>query len=542
MKRFAGLFLLAVIVGALCAPAVHASPSRGANCLQCHSFPNQPPVANAGVDQTVNAGATVSLNGSSSRDSDDGIASYAWTQTAGSSVTLANAGTRTATFTAPNVSTQTVLTFRLTVTDRLPQSSTDTCTVTVRPVTPTNQPPVANAGADQTVTAGASVTLSGGGSSDPDDGIGSYVWTQTNGTSVTLANAGTQTAAFTAPNVTASTVLTFQLTVRDRGNQAATDACTVTVRPAGSSNQAPVANAGADQTVTAGSSVTLNGSGSTDPDDGIASYAWTQTGTPAVTLTNATAANATFSAPQVSSATVLTFQVRVTDRSGASSSDTCTVRVNPPTTPPAGGAPIANAGLDLIVLPGTINNLDGFYSSDPDGDIVSYAWEQTGGPEVTLSDATAMSPIFQAPTTPSTLAFRLLVTDRSGRQGSDACTVTVTSAESAPPPASVNQLPVANAGADQSVQPRVTVRLSGSGSRDADDGIASYQWQQTSGPSVRLYGATTASARFTSPRVNSRTTFVFRLTVKDRAGQSATDSVTITVGSSGGDDDEEDDD
>ena len=73
--------------------------------------------------------------------------------------------------------------------------------------------------------------------------------------------------------------------------------------------------------------------------------------------------------------------------------------------------PVANAGLDLTVLPGSVNVLSGFYSSDPDNGIASYLWKQTGGPTVTLSDPTAKDPVFQAPASATTLH---LQPDRDG--------------------------------------------------------------------------------------------------------------------------------
>src|SRR4051812_6888685 len=63
---------------------------------------NHPLVANAGQNQTVNAGYVVSLDGSGSRDPDGSIASYSWKQTAGPAVTLNGADTATAQFVAPS--------------------------------------------------------------------------------------------------------------------------------------------------------------------------------------------------------------------------------------------------------------------------------------------------------------------------------------------------------------------------------------------------------------------------------------------------------
>jgi acetyl esterase/lipase len=94
-------------------------------------------------------------------------------------------------------------------------------------------------------------------------------------------------------------------------------------------NQAPTANAGADQTVSRSASVTLGGAGA-DADGTIASYSWTQTAGPTVTLLNANTANPTFTAPYVTAATLLTFRLTVTDNRGATGSATVNVTVTVP--------------------------------------------------------------------------------------------------------------------------------------------------------------------------------------------------------------------
>lgn len=92
---------------------------------------NWPPVANAGPDKTVYEKAAATLDGSASSDLDGQIVSYAWSQAAGPGVALTGANTAIASFTAPQVSAQTILTFGLTVTDDKGESNTDTVNVTV---------------------------------------------------------------------------------------------------------------------------------------------------------------------------------------------------------------------------------------------------------------------------------------------------------------------------------------------------------------------------------------------------------------------------
>ncbi len=179
---------------------------------------NPPPTANAGSDQVVAPGSTVNLNGGGSADSNGTIATYAWTQTAGTAVTLASASTATPSFTAP--ATAGALTFQLTVTDNGGASNSDAVTVTVNGI------PVTNAGADQTVSAGAVVSL-GGSATDADGTIASYAWAQTSGPAVTLTNANSANASFTAPNAAAT--LVFSLTATDDRGATHVDSLTVTV-------------------------------------------------------------------------------------------------------------------------------------------------------------------------------------------------------------------------------------------------------------------------------------------------------------------------
>ena len=193
--------------------------------------------------------------------------------------------------------------------------------------TPANQPPMANAGMDQSVDAGSMVTLTGTASSDPDGSIAAYAWTQTAGTTVTLSGASSDTASFTAPNV--AETLTFQLAVTDDQGATASDEVSVTVQPPAANQPPTVDAAGPDQPVDMGSVVMLMGTGS-DSDGQIASYQWTQTGGPTVNLSVQDMALTSFTAPEVDMDVTLTFQLTVTDDGGAMASGEVSVTVRGP--------------------------------------------------------------------------------------------------------------------------------------------------------------------------------------------------------------------
>ena len=129
--------------------------------------PNTPPIANAGEGKTVNSGDTVTLDGSKSTDPDGSVASYLWKQIAGPPIVLNAPNTARPSFTAPNVTSDTKLTFDLLTKDNKGTGASKPASVDiiVKPVHPaikqqpsaplvpppkatqpivTNHPPVAN--------------------------------------------------------------------------------------------------------------------------------------------------------------------------------------------------------------------------------------------------------------------------------------------------------------------------------------------------------------------------------------------------------------
>ncbi|XWN37704.1 MAG: PKD domain-containing protein [Balneola sp.] len=217
------------------------------------------------------------------------------------------------------------------------------------PIEPDNEAPIADAGVDQTINATGqttTITLDGSGSSDPDGDALSYSWSL-NGNEVAAVS------SFSS-DLEAGTYI-YTLTVSD-GELTSSDDVTVTIV-----NSAPVADAGTDQSITAtGSttSVTLDGSASSDADGDVLSYSWTLNGSEV-----SNNASPTFQLAVGS----YTYTLTVTDGSGASSSDDVTVEVR-------NVAPEADIQAGSAVL-GSSVSFSGAGSTDANGDALTYAWD-----------------------------------------------------------------------------------------------------------------------------------------------------------------------
>ncbi|XP_040500856.1 dyslexia-associated protein KIAA0319 homolog isoform X2 [Ursus maritimus] len=309
-------------------------------------------------------------------------------------------------------------TFRLTVTDS--DGATNSTTAALIVNSAMDNPPVANAGPNQTITLPQnSITLNGNQSSD-DHQIVLYEWSLGPGSeSKEVAMQGVKT-----PYLHLSAMqegdYTFQLMVTDSSRQQSSAVVTVTVQP--ESNRPPVAVAGPDkELVFPVESTTLDGSRSTD-DQGIVLYHWEHVRGPgAVQMESPDNAVATAHGLQVGTHR---FRLTVTDRQGLSSTTTLTVAVKKENNSP----PRARAGgRHVLVLPNNCITLDGSRSTDDQG-VVSYLWVRDGqspaaGDVFDGSDHSAALQLTNL--VEGVYTFRLQVVDGQGASDTDTATVEV---------------------------------------------------------------------------------------------------------------------
>ena len=576
---------------------------------------NQSPLSNAGPDQSVNEGAPVALDGTASSDPDGNPLTYLWTAPPG--ITLSSGTSDQPTFTAPEVSADTDYKFSLVVNDGIANSVADEVIITVKQV---NKVPAANAGPDQSVSEGATVSLDGSASSDPDGDALTYKWTAPLG--ITLSSTTVAKPTFTAPGVMTDTDFNFSLVVNDGHADSPADQVVISVQQTA---PLPVANAGPNQTVNEGDLVTLDGSASSTPSDCPVNYHWpcpvemgigktyvtriTFTGHELVPTTDHTIslaiedgsaadapkfqwvipAGVTLSPKIIAKVTIVApvnqadkkciFSLEVFDGSNSVepgngvisyvsippteiplvSVTSIKFSVTSPEPSPAVGykfsmlvydgsgssTPESGAPTYFFIQPTDINlssptvakltitapdgpadpNYDfslticnGSESPDPGNGQLTYRW--IAPPGITLSSETDQKPTFTAPQVDvdTDYSFSLVVNNGKADSPPDLVVITVKH---------INKAPTANSGVDQSAPRGASVTLDGSASSDPEADALTYLWTAPGG--INLSSITDSKPTFTAPSVAVDTEYTFSLVVSDGKLDSPSDQVAVLI-------------
>ncbi|MNK05549.1 PKD domain protein [compost metagenome] len=347
------------------------------------------PTVNAGLDQTICQGATISVSGS-------GAQTYSWNNGVSNGVSFSPTSTQT---------------YTVTGTDANGCQGTDQVTITV------NAPPAVDAGSPQAVCSGGSIILTGSGAQ-------AYSWNNgvTNG--VSFSPTSTQT---------------YTVTGTDANGCQNTDQVTVTV------NTASVVDAGSPQAVCSGVSVILTGSGAQ-------TYTWNNGVTNGVSFVPAS---------------TQTYTVTGTDANGCTNTDQVVVTVN--------ALPVVDAGSPQAVCSGVSVILTGSGAQ-------TYTWNNG------VTNGVSFTPT-------STQTYTVTGTDANGCTNTDQVTITI------------NPSPTVNGGADQSVCQGGNVLLTATGAQ-------TYVWTNGVANGVAFTPGATATYTVTGTNAN---------------GCQGTDQVTVTV-------------
>lgn len=359
------------------------------------------PVASAGSNQTITLPVnSTTLNASGSTAVSGTITGYAWSKISGPSGSAITTPSSVSTGITGLIAGTYV--YQVTVTNSFTLTDSATVTIVVQPSVPVNQPPVANAGTDQTIDIGVTtqVSLFGIGT-DTDGTVVSYAWLKLSGTGGTITAPGSQST-----NVTGLSVGTYvlQLTVTDNLGATGTDTIVVTVNPA--ANDAPIANAGINQTITLpASTATLDGSASTD-DTAITDQLWIFVSGP-VTPSITTPASLITGITGMTSPGDYIFRLYVQDIDGLTDHDGVRVRVlsadNPPVT-------LINTPDSSVTLPVDSISVDATVSAG-DNPVDTIVWTQQSGPAtatITTAGGSTLEVAYQGhPFTISSYAFTL---------------------------------------------------------------------------------------------------------------------------------------
>jgi len=468
--------------------AVHVLNACGCECgtVNVSYSEGSPPTADAGGPYTVNQGVALPLDASGTVANTGTITSYEWDCTNDGTYDVTSTSPTSSACTYPDDGTYTV---GLRVTNTPGLQDTDTATVTV-----TNTAPTANAGGPYVVGQGTSLAMDGSASNDPDGSILLYEWDCTDNGSYDVNSASPTGASCAWPD---DGPQTLRLRVTDDDGATATATASVLV-----TNAPPTAVAGGPYTVNQGALLTMNGGGSSDSDGTIVNYEWDCEDDG---IYDTASTSPTGSTCQWIDDGTATLRLRVTDDDGGTATSTAAVTIT-------NTAPVADAGGPYTTTNGVPVTLDGTQSADPDGTIVSYAWdcEPDGVIDGTGATVSCTYPIVGNYTP------LLLVTDDDGAVDGDTATVSIGNAP-----------PTADAGGPYAANEGSSVSLDGSGSTDVGSGfLTNWEWDCTDDG---VYDISATAATGNTCFYDADGTYTVRLRVTDDYGAQAEDTATVSI-------------
>ena len=278
------------------------------------------------------------------------------------------------------------------------------------------------------------------------------------------------------------------------------------------------------------STVMLDASNSTDPDNDQLTFKWKRLlGDSKGTLTNENNKMATFNAPSVNKDQLLLFVVEVSDKSHTSKAYlTVTIEDdgsadNPP-----------NAVVDSPTIPVHVNGsnvsmkveLDASKSNDPDGGKLTFKWSELSNHGISIANADSKLASFQTPkglTKDTVYKFEVEVMDE--QKNTDTTQVTVNVKVK-----STVFTPVAQVASKHiTVYEGKNVELDASSSTDPNGDVLKFLWTQSGANTITLTDSKTSKAKFKAPSVNSDTDFMFKVEVEDPSGNKDSEEVKVTV-------------
>src|SRR5215204_1879450 len=405
------------------------------------------------------------------------------------------------------------------------------------PQTPTpkqNKPPIVQlANFPKLVKENTTVTLNAAATTDPEDGKNflKFQWAQSAGVPIKkfLTKLDSPILRFVLPEVPpAGGSITMQLIVTDSKGESSMSKSPIFISVE-NVNKPPIASISKIIPKNENSTVTLNASGSKDPDGEPLKFVWRQINPkPKVTIENNQSAVASFVAPNVHKDINMKFSINVFDgnKINGKANKTVNVLIKQINLPP-----VADAGKNFVANESSNVTLNGNKTKNPDKlDKIKYLWTQVAGDLlIDIKNEKTIKPSFKVPFVKqnnSLYTFKLTVTDPKGLNSSDTVNMTVRKISNItvnPPTVQVVQ--------NLTVQEGTNATLNAAKSKDPDvNEKLTFQWKQIGGqPLIDLRKANDAIAEFTAPVVKENTTLTFNVTATNKKGLNETATTFVKI-------------